>query len=260
VQPTPICLGSGSTVSRAINGTYTGSPKITVTPNLANFPYTITTNNGSQVVTPTTLGNYQFALAVQNVDGSSNTCAANLTVQDCTLPIPGTLQVEKNLISPAFVTSTGEAVTWKLVVTASGAAVKDFEIRDTLPKELSYSGYTLVVPAGITVAAPTVTPLASGETLITWKVNGTLQVGGRIEITLVSTVAMMPNPSAKNVVCVRDDKGDNGSGPLQEIDCDDDSISKGGTPNLWLRKRFSDGSVGPKTYKIGDSVEYRIDF
>ena len=30
--------------------------------------------------------------------------------------------------------------------------------------------------------------------------------------------------------------------------------------NLWIRKRFADGTTGPKTYNIGDTVEYRIDF
>jgi uncharacterized repeat protein (TIGR01451 family) len=32
------------------------------------------------------------------------------------------------------------------------------------------------------------------------------------------------------------------------------------SPTLWIKKFFSDGTKGPKTYKVGDTVEYRIEF
>jgi hypothetical protein len=184
---------------------------------------------------------------------ASKTCTTNLTIRDCTTPSTGSLHIEKSLISPAQVTATGQEVKWKIVVTATGAAVQDFEIRDTLPKELSYSGYTVAVPTGVVITA--LTPITtSGETLITRKATGTLLPGEKIEITLISTVMIMPNPSAKNVVCVRDDQGNNGTGKLTEIDCDD-AIITGGDPDIRLRKRFADGSTGAadgslKVYKI----------
>jgi uncharacterized repeat protein (TIGR01451 family) len=49
--------------------------------------------------------------------------------------------------------------------------------------------------------------------------------------------------------------------PTDEDDHDWEDITfTTDAPDLWITKRFSDGSIGPKTYKIGDTVEYRINF
>jgi hypothetical protein len=90
LTPNPICLGSGATLSWSIYGTYTNSPSIIAVPALSGFPYAVSSANGTTTVTPPAIGTYAFSMTVNNTAGAgtTKTCTANLTVQDCTVPLP----------------------------------------------------------------------------------------------------------------------------------------------------------------------------
>jgi fimbrial isopeptide formation D2 family protein len=135
-----------------------------------------------------------------NAPGWSRTTCDPQTCQPINEP-QGNGSIEKTLIGDGIVTKTGDIVTWKITVTASGGSIKDFEIKDKLPAELAYESYVpFKVPSGITVNPPTGTTTK----IITWKVDGTLKEGETIELEVITKVVKMPvyNQKVENVACL----------------------------------------------------------
>jgi len=231
LSPTPVCVGNTSTLTRAINGSYTNTPSITANPTLTGFPYSVTAANGTRQITPTTWGTWNFNMSVSNTAGS-NSCTATLVVNGCGDGIkncgeacdpndptksgwgnggcsatcqPITLSlgqpvIKKELISPATVNYVGETVKWRITVTASGGSISGFEIKDTLPDQLEYVNYSVVTSNGTTVSLQTI-----AGPVITWKVVGTLQQNQSVVLELTTRVISLPANITKlqNIACVR---------------------------------------------------------
>jgi hypothetical protein len=50
----------------------------------------------------------------------------------------GQAVIEKTLITTNPVIATGQEVKWKITIIASGGSIKDFQIKDILPVELTH--------------------------------------------------------------------------------------------------------------------------
>ncbi|MDR2541050.1 MAG: isopeptide-forming domain-containing fimbrial protein [Candidatus Peribacteria bacterium] len=123
--------------------------------------------------------------------------------QDCkkiTPPSTATGVITKVLVSPQYVTTTGEQVTWRITLTASGGNLNlaNHTIKEKLPAELEYVSYTVTTPNGVTVNAPTI-----AGNIITWALNGTLAQNNSIVINLATKVKQMPpaGNTVRNVAC-----------------------------------------------------------
>ncbi|MDR0859563.1 MAG: DUF11 domain-containing protein [Candidatus Peribacteria bacterium] len=107
----------------------------------------------------------------------------------------------KVLVSPQYVTKTGETVNWKITLTASGGNLNlaNLTIKEKLPAELEYVSYTVTTPNGATVNTPTI-----AGNVVVWALNGTLSQNSSIVINLVTKVRQMPpaGNTVRNVACL----------------------------------------------------------
>jgi len=169
-------------------------------------------------------------------------------VQNCTPSATGQAVITKSVVNSGVV-HTGDTVEWDIIVTASGGNIQNFTITDTLIENLSYVSWTNLTPSLIPTSAIQFTQ--NGQDL-GWQVNATLNSGNQLKIRLKTTVVILPPSQLTNVACVS-------ILPSQKQDCDNAEIEIR-NPDLWLHKRFIDGTTTGKSYHSGDEVGYRIDF
>jgi uncharacterized repeat protein (TIGR01451 family)/fimbrial isopeptide formation D2 family protein len=162
----------------------------------------------------------------------------------------GTPSIEKTLIGSGIITHTGETVEWKITVKANSGQISNFKIKDTLPEELAYSGWSVTAPKSVNIGNPT----GTGGKTITRNVSGTLAENETIILQITTKVVKMPKPNTtvKNIACLIKDN----TQTCDEAETKEDDL----IPDPRIKKTFIDGTTGGKTYHPGDLVGYKISF
>jgi uncharacterized repeat protein (TIGR01451 family)/fimbrial isopeptide formation D2 family protein len=167
--------------------------------------------------------------------------------------------IEKTLIGDGIVSHTGDILEWNIIAKPNGGFIENFQfvenfvIVDGIPVQLEYLTSQVVhAPSGVSVSTPAISSVSTG-TLVTWNVNGRVSGDEYVHIKVTTKVVIMPKPGEviKNLACLVLD---------QERQLCDEATTTSNKPSLWIKKTFSDGSTVGKVVKVGDIVEYRIDF
>ena len=125
-------------------------------------------------------------------------------------------EIEKTLKNKVIVNAVNQKLTWTVKVTAKWWDIKDFKVRDKLPKVLKYDTFRVVKNQdNLKVSSKPSGPVESwSNNIYTWNVTWTLHEWHELILEIDSVVVKMPTKKDDylNVACVEDDN---------KIDCDD---------------------------------------